>query len=188
MCIRDSEYPGSSFADGGGEGDERFQAAALGFGAEPVEQERDVGLVQVGVEHGTERLLSVNRPWRTRHATAAVIPQWASWWRDSRAGERGGDPMNLKVIRTDDGARLSGEGAEEDVEAVNRFLTHLGARAFSPATVRAYAFDLLNFLRFCAASWPLICAITSTGRPVRSRATTSGLSGWDSSEAQRQRR
>ena len=58
--------------------------------------------------------------------------------------------MQLKVIRTDDGARLSGEGAEEDVAAVNRFLTHLGARAFSPATVRAYAFDLLNFLRFCA--------------------------------------
>ena len=58
--------------------------------------------------------------------------------------------MHLKVIRTDDGPRLSGEGAEEDVEAVNRFLTHLGARAFSPATVRAYAFDLLNFLRFCA--------------------------------------
>jgi hypothetical protein len=58
--------------------------------------------------------------------------------------------MQLKVIRTDDGARLSGEAAEEDVEAVNRFLSHLGARAFSPATVRAYAFDLLNFLRFCA--------------------------------------
>ena len=37
-------------------------------------------------------LLSVNRPWRTRHATAAVIPQWASWWRDSRAGEREGIP------------------------------------------------------------------------------------------------
>ena len=58
--------------------------------------------------------------------------------------------MHLKVIRTDEGPRLSGEGAEEDVEAVNRFLTHLGGRAFSPATVRAYAFDLLNFLRFCA--------------------------------------
>ena len=58
--------------------------------------------------------------------------------------------MNLQVIRTDDGARLSGEGAKEDVEALNRFLTHLGARAFSLATVRAYAFDLLNFLRFCA--------------------------------------
>jgi len=28
----------------------------LGFGAEPVQQERDVGLVQVGVELGTERL------------------------------------------------------------------------------------------------------------------------------------
>ena len=31
--------------------------------------------------------------------------------------------MQLKVIRTDDGARLSGEGAEEDVAVVNRFLT-----------------------------------------------------------------
>ena len=43
--------PRTSFADGGGEGDERFQAASLCFGAEPVQQERDVGLVQVGVEH-----------------------------------------------------------------------------------------------------------------------------------------
>lgn len=58
--------------------------------------------------------------------------------------------MHLKVIHTDEGPRLSGEEADEDVEAVNRFLTHLGARSFSPATVRAYAFDLLNFLRFCA--------------------------------------
>ncbi|WP_307568632.1 tyrosine-type recombinase/integrase [Streptosporangium lutulentum] len=33
---------------------------------------------------------------------------------------------------------------------VNQFLAHLGARAFSPATVRAYAYDLLNFLRFLA--------------------------------------
>src|SRR5665811_372362 len=39
--------PGPSFADGAGEGDERFQAAALCFGAEPVQQERDVGFVQV---------------------------------------------------------------------------------------------------------------------------------------------
>ena len=43
---------GSSFADGAGEGDEGFQAAALCFGAEPVQEERDVGFVQVGVEHG----------------------------------------------------------------------------------------------------------------------------------------
>ncbi len=30
----------------------------------------------------------------------------------------------------------------------NRFLQHLAARAFSPATVRAYAFDLANLARF----------------------------------------
>jgi site-specific recombinase XerD len=32
--------------------------------------------------------------------------------------------------------------------AVNRFLEHLSVRSFSPATVRAYAFDLANFARF----------------------------------------
>ncbi|MGH2698103.1 MAG: site-specific integrase, partial [Actinomycetota bacterium] len=31
---------------------------------------------------------------------------------------------------------------------MNRFLDHLRARAFSPATLRAYAYDLLNFGRF----------------------------------------
>src|SRR5450759_4061204 len=36
--------PGSSFADGAGEGDERLEAASLCFGAETV-QHRDVGLV-----------------------------------------------------------------------------------------------------------------------------------------------
>jgi len=34
-----------------------------------------------------ELLLSVNRPWRPRHATATVIPQGASWRRDSEADE-----------------------------------------------------------------------------------------------------
>jgi len=54
--------------------------------------------------------------------------------------------VKLRVVQTSDGHRLCGDGG--DVEAVNRFLAHLGARAFSIATVRAYAFDLLNFLRF----------------------------------------
>jgi hypothetical protein len=31
----------------------------------------------------------------------------------------------------------------------NRFLAHLTTRAFSPATVRAYAYDLMNFAGFC---------------------------------------
>ena len=59
--------------------------------------------------------------------------------------------MKLSVIRTDEGHRLrGGEGAATagDLEVVNEFLAHLGARCFSPATVRAYAYDLLNFLRF----------------------------------------
>jgi integrase/recombinase XerC len=41
------------------------------------------------------------------------------------------------------------EGSWADGEVANRFLAHLVARAFSPATVRAYAYDLVNFGRFC---------------------------------------
>ena len=32
--------------------------------------------------------------------------------------------------------------------AGNAFLAHLAARAFSPATIRAYAFDVVNLARF----------------------------------------
>jgi Phage integrase, N-terminal SAM-like domain len=41
------------------------------------------------------------------------------------------------------------EGSWPDAEVANRFLAHLATRAFSPATVRAYAYDLVNFGRFC---------------------------------------
>jgi integrase/recombinase XerC len=40
-------------------------------------------------------------------------------------------------------------GDWDGVEAANSFLGHLQGRGFSPATVRAYAFDLLCFARFC---------------------------------------
>jgi integrase/recombinase XerC len=51
------------------------------------------------------------------------------------------------VVGSSDGTwRL--EGAWLDLEAANGFLAHLVARAFSPATVRAYAYDILNFARF----------------------------------------
>jgi site-specific recombinase XerD len=40
------------------------------------------------------------------------------------------------------------EGCGQDGELVNQFLSHLVSRAFSPATVRAYAYDLFNLLRF----------------------------------------
>ena len=56
--------------------------------------------------------------------------------------------MGQRVVLVSDGHRV--EGCGPDGELVNRFLAHLGSRAFSPATVRAYAYDLLNFLRFLA--------------------------------------
>jgi site-specific recombinase XerD len=52
----------------------------------------------------------------------------------------------LVVARSEGSHRL--EGSWADLEMANAFLTHLEVREFSPATVRAYAFDLLNFGRF----------------------------------------
>ncbi len=54
--------------------------------------------------------------------------------------------MQQRVVSTSTGHRLEGGGG--DIDLVNSFLSHLWSRAFSPATVRAYAYDLLNFLRF----------------------------------------
>ena len=84
--------------------------------------------------------------------------------------------MQLQVVRTAEGPRLAGT-APEDEQVVNGFLTHLAARAFSPAMVRAYAFDLLNFLRFCAnrdltlarvVAGDLFAYLDWQARPVRS--------------------
>lgn len=51
------------------------------------------------------------------------------------------------TVRVLDGEhRLAGDW--NGVEGANRFLEHLGARAFSPATIRAYAFDVANLARF----------------------------------------
>ncbi len=54
---------------------------------------------------------------------------------------------DLHVVVASGGHRLAG-GVGDDVTFANRFLHHLGVREFSAATVRAYAYDLLNFLRF----------------------------------------
>lgn len=54
----------------------------------------------------------------------------------------------VRVVALSGGHRLVGDGPV--VGAGNRFLDHLGVRAFSPATVRAYAFDLANFAGFLA--------------------------------------
>jgi integrase/recombinase XerC len=54
--------------------------------------------------------------------------------------------MVVTVVSVEGEARLS--GGWSGVEQANAFLQHLGSRGFSPATVRAYAFDLTNFGRF----------------------------------------
>lgn len=55
--------------------------------------------------------------------------------------------MGGAVVRSEGRHRLAGAG--EDIATANRFLDHLDARCFSPASVRGYAYDVLNFLRFC---------------------------------------
>ncbi len=54
--------------------------------------------------------------------------------------------MGSSVVKVDGSHRLVGDDLATGL--MNRFLEHLGIRAFSPATVRAYAFDLANFAVF----------------------------------------
>ncbi|GAF46559.1 putative transposase [Rhodococcus wratislaviensis NBRC 100605] len=54
--------------------------------------------------------------------------------------------MAVRVHAVDDGFVVDGEW--EGCAAANAFLKHLAGRAFSAATVRAYAFDVLNLARF----------------------------------------
>jgi site-specific recombinase XerD len=58
------------------------------------------------------------------------------------------DAVDLRVVHGGGTHRLVGGGS--DAELVNRFLAHLVTRGFTAATVRAYAYDLLNLLRFLA--------------------------------------
>ncbi len=101
--------------------------------------------------------------------------------------------MERRVASTSDSYRLSGPGG--DVELANQFLAHLGSRAFSPATVRAYAYDLLNFLRFLderRAGWVMwwrpTCSITWTGSSGRGGRRAGVWCDWRSGVAPRQPR
>src|SRR5207245_11371559 len=68
--------------------------------------------------------------------------------------------MGQRVVLVSDGHRV--EGCGPDGELVNRFLAHLGSRAFSSDTVRAYAYDLLNFLRFLAGRDARLADVVAT--------------------------
>jgi integrase/recombinase XerC len=52
----------------------------------------------------------------------------------------------VRVVRSGGGHRLVGDSPVVDVG--DSFLDHLVVRRFSPATVRAYAFDVANFAGF----------------------------------------
>ena len=58
--------------------------------------------------------------------------------------------MGLRVADDGDVFLLTDEvaGQRDDVAMSNRFLAHLKGRNFARATRRAYAYDVLNFLRF----------------------------------------
>ena len=69
----------------------------------------------------------------------------AGCWGDAGLG-RQGRAMTVRVRRVDGKYRLDGDW--EGLDSANAFLTHLAGRGFSPATVRAYAFDVVNLARF----------------------------------------
>jgi integrase/recombinase XerC len=52
------------------------------------------------------------------------------------------------------------DGPALDVEVANSYLSHLEARAFAALTVRAYAFHVLSFLRFCEERRLVLAAVT----------------------------
>ena len=56
----------------------------------------------------------------------------------------------MRVERVDGSHRIVGDVSSGDVELANAFLSHLEVRAFSPLTVRTYAFHVLSILRFGA--------------------------------------
>ncbi len=73
--------------------------------------------------------------------------------------------MQLQVVATGEGHRLRGDdgaAVARDVELANAFLAHLVVRCFSPATVRAYAYDLLNFSRFLTGRGATVGEVVAT--------------------------
>lgn len=82
--------------------------------------------------------------------------------------------MAVCVTRVDGTHRLAGDAAL--AELGNRWLAHLEARQFSPATVRGYAFDVVCLARFLdevGVSWrdltPSDVFDCWSGRPGRDR-------------------
>jgi integrase/recombinase XerC len=66
--------------------------------------------------------------------------------------------MTVQVQLADGGYRISGDW--EETAKANAFLAHLAVRAFSPATIRAYAFDVVNLARFLTGEGISLASVT----------------------------
>lgn len=73
-------------------------------------------------------------------------------------GRKGVRMMAVRVELADGECRIGGDW--DGRELANAFLGHLRARAFSPATVRACAFDMVNLARFLTGQDLKLAAVT----------------------------
>src|SRR6266516_4420456 len=60
------------------------------------------------------------------------------------------DAESLRVQGSGERWRIEGEWRAADLQLCNDYLAYLADRRYSPASVRAYAFDLLHFARWLA--------------------------------------
>jgi integrase/recombinase XerC len=66
----------------------------------------------------------------------------------------------MRVERVEGSHRIV-EGRSVDESTANAYLAHLEIRAFAALTVRAYAFHLLSFLRFCESNQLTLASVSA---------------------------
>ena len=66
--------------------------------------------------------------------------------------------MTVQVQLINGEYRIGGDLGEAG--KANVFLAHMAARAFSPATIRAYAFDVVNLARFLSGEGVGLAGVT----------------------------
>ncbi len=65
----------------------------------------------------------------------------------------------MRVERVEESHRIV-DASSADGDLANAYLSHLEVRAFATLTVRAYAFHVLSFLRFCADRGVVLAAVS----------------------------
>lgn len=65
--------------------------------------------------------------------------------------------MTVRVRVVEGQHRIDGQW--DGLDEANAFLTHLAGRGFSPLTVRAYAFDVVNLARFLLERGIILAAV-----------------------------